>query len=151
MNFVIALLTVVLVLNCLFLILLVLIQLPKKDAGAGIAFGGGATDALFGAGSGNALTKITKYCAGVFLGLSLLLSVMRAHRSEASGGKFEEELRKKAASSVAPGPLPTNLMVSAPTNAPGAASTGTGPGAPVLESHVPTNSAASNAPAGPPK
>ena len=43
-----------------------LIQLPKKDAGAGLAFGGGATDALFGAGSGNVLTKITKYAATVF-------------------------------------------------------------------------------------
>ena len=49
-----------LVLNCLLLILLVLVQLPKKDAGAGMAFGGGAADALFGAGSGNVLTKITK-------------------------------------------------------------------------------------------
>jgi preprotein translocase subunit SecG len=61
MSFVIGILTVLLVLNCLLLILLVLIQLPKKDAGAGMAFGGGAADALFGAGSGNALTKITKY------------------------------------------------------------------------------------------
>ena len=58
-GFIIGLLTVILVLDCLFLVLLILIQLPKKEAGAGIAFGGGATDALFGAGSGNALTKIT--------------------------------------------------------------------------------------------
>ena len=60
MGFIAGILTVLLVLNCLVLILLVLIQLPKKDAGAGMAFGGGAADALFGAGSGNALTKITK-------------------------------------------------------------------------------------------
>ena len=63
MGFLIGLLTVVMVLNCVILIFLVLIQLPKKDAGAGLAFGGGATDALFGAGSGNVLTKITKYAA----------------------------------------------------------------------------------------
>ena len=56
MGFLIVVLTVVLVLDCAALILLVLIQLPKKDAGAGLAFGGGATDALFGAGSGNVLT-----------------------------------------------------------------------------------------------
>ena len=43
MIFFIGLLTVVLVLDCTLLILLVLIQLPKKDAGAGIAFGGAAT------------------------------------------------------------------------------------------------------------
>ena len=90
MSFVIGFLTVVLVLDCVFLILLVLIQLPKKEAGAGLAFGGGATDALFGAGSGTALTKITKYAAGVFLGLSLLLSDMRTQHAVQSGRSFEE-------------------------------------------------------------
>ena len=54
MSLLIAFLTFILVVNCLLLILLVLVQLPKKEAGAGVAFGGGATDALFGAGSGNA-------------------------------------------------------------------------------------------------
>src|SRR5438477_255463 len=91
MSFFIGLLTVVLVLDCLLLILLVLIQLPKKEAGAGIAFGGGATDALFGAGSGNALTKITKYAAGAFLGLSLVLSVMRANHSQEGSRTREAE------------------------------------------------------------
>ena len=59
MIFITGLLTFVIVLNALLLILLVLVQLPKKDAGAGMAFGAGTADALFGAGSGNALTKIT--------------------------------------------------------------------------------------------
>ena len=53
MSFIAGILTFFLVINCLLLILLVLVQLPKKDAGAGLAFGGGAADALFGAGSGN--------------------------------------------------------------------------------------------------
>ena len=52
MSFFIGVLTFFLVVNCAVLILLVLIQLPKKDAGAGLAFGGGAADALFGAGFG---------------------------------------------------------------------------------------------------
>jgi preprotein translocase subunit SecG len=69
------LLTVILFLNCLFLILLVLVQLPKKEAGLGTAFGGGATDALFGAGAGNVLTKLTKWNAVIFLFLCLLLSL----------------------------------------------------------------------------
>src|SRR5881628_1499648 len=81
MNLLIILLSIILVVNTAFLMLLILIQLPKKEAGAGVAFGGGATDALFGAGSGTALTKITKYSAGAFLGLSLVLSVMRAHNA----------------------------------------------------------------------
>ncbi len=61
----------------LVLILLVLVQLPKKDAGAGIAFGGGTADALFGAGSGNVLTKITKYATVVLLVLALILGYMQ--------------------------------------------------------------------------
>ena len=68
-------LTVVLFLNCLFLILLVLVQLPKKEAGLGTAFGGGTTDALFGAGAGNVLTKLTKWNAVLFLVLCLFLSL----------------------------------------------------------------------------
>jgi preprotein translocase subunit SecG len=80
----IGLLTVIMVLDCLFLILLVLMQLPKKEAGAGLAFGGAATDALFGAGSGNFLTKATKYSAILFFGLAVVLGVMQSrynHRS----------------------------------------------------------------------
>jgi protein translocase SecG subunit len=53
----------------------VLVQLPKKEAGLGTAFGGGATDALFGAGAGNTLTNLTKWCAVLFLALCLLLSL----------------------------------------------------------------------------
>jgi len=45
MSIVIWLLTFLLILDCLVLMLLVLIQLPKKEAGMGQAFGGGATDA----------------------------------------------------------------------------------------------------------
>ena len=66
------------------LMLLVLIQLPKKEAGAGVAFGAGATDALFGAGSGNVLTKLTKVFAGAFLFLALVLSVMKSHEKGSS-------------------------------------------------------------------
>ncbi len=80
-NFFIWILTALLVLDCLFLILLVLVQLPKKDAGAGIAFGGGTADALFGAGSGNVLTKVTKWATTIFFVLAIALSIMqsRAH------------------------------------------------------------------------
>ncbi|MEI6197095.1 MAG: preprotein translocase subunit SecG, partial [Verrucomicrobiota bacterium] len=81
MSFFIGVLTFFLVINCAVLILLVLVQLPKKDAGAGLAFGGGAADALFGAGSGNALTKITKYATIIFFALALSIGIMqdRAH------------------------------------------------------------------------
>jgi preprotein translocase subunit SecG len=108
MNLFIGFLTVVLVLDCLFLILLILIQLPKKEAGAGIAFGGAATDALFGAGSGTALTKITKYCAGVFLGLALFLSILNAHQG--ASVNLTNKLMQKASAppAVVPGLTSTN-------------------------------------------
>ena len=76
MAFLIGILTFVMVVDSLALILLVLVQLPKKEAGAGLAFGGAATDALFGAGSGNVLTKITKYAAGGFFVLAIVLSLL---------------------------------------------------------------------------
>ena len=122
MNLLVGFLTVVLVLDCLFLMLLILIQLPKKEAGAGIAFGGGATDALFGAGSGTALTKITKYCAGVFLGLALFLSILNAHLSTGSGRSLTDKLRQKesAAPAVAPALTPTNAGASTTAPAPNA-------------------------------
>src|SRR6266850_3058740 len=108
MGFLIGLLTIVMVLDCVVLIALILIQLPKKEAGAGLAFGGGATDALFGAGSGTALTKMTKYCAGLFLGLSLLLSVLNAHRVNESNVSLTGALKKRAAAGQPGAPLPTN-------------------------------------------
>ncbi len=75
-------LTIILFLTSLFLILLVLVQLPKKEAGLGTAFGGGTTDALFGAGAGNVLTQLTKYCTILFLVLCLVLSIMNKRSSE---------------------------------------------------------------------
>jgi preprotein translocase subunit SecG len=100
MNFVIGLLTVVLVLNCLLLILLVLVQLPKKEAGAGMAFGGAATDALFGAGSGNVLTKITKYAAIGFFALTLLVAWLQSNNRDNSGKGLQDAMSRQA--NVAP-------------------------------------------------
>jgi len=76
--------------------LLVLVQLPKKDAGMGQAFGAGTTDALFGAGSGNALTKMTKYATAIFFLLTLSLSILNAQQSKLKKSKFEEELQQAA-------------------------------------------------------
>jgi len=76
MSILITLLTTVLVLNCFFLVLLILIQLPKKESGSGLAFGGGALDMALGAGAGNILTRLTKYSASLFLLLCLVLAVI---------------------------------------------------------------------------
>jgi preprotein translocase subunit SecG len=110
MIFVIGFLTFVMVAACLFLILLVLVQLPKKDAGAGMAFGAGTADALFGAGSGNLLTKITGWTAGLLLALALLLGKLQSNAhsndSAASFAKMVDQKQQQVpiASQAAPAP-----------------------------------------------
>jgi preprotein translocase subunit SecG len=102
-------LTILMFLDCVILVLLVLLQLPKKEAGAGMAFGGGATDALFGAGSGNVLTKITKYAAGIFFALALIMAWSTSHRTKSAAEELQEEFSKRpaaAATSTAPAPAP---------------------------------------------
>ncbi|MEI6075424.1 MAG: preprotein translocase subunit SecG [Verrucomicrobiota bacterium] len=130
MSFIIGILTILLVINCLLLILLVLIQLPKKDAGAGMAFGAGAADALFGAGSGNALTKITKYSTVVFLllalGLGALYDKFDNSRQGGNGSDFLKDVQKQqqqsqiqtppASKPATPVP-PGGLISTVPTNA----------------------------------
>src|ERR1700683_3914605 len=108
-------LTVLLFLDCVLLVLLVLLQLPKKDAGAGLAFGGAATDALFGAGSGNVLTKITKYVAGGFFGLALLLAILSAHMANETAGSALIKALGAGSSSSIPLSSPNGI---APTPAP---------------------------------
>jgi preprotein translocase subunit SecG len=120
MVFFIGLLTVIMVLDCLVLILLVLMQLPKKDAGAGLAFGGAATDALFGAGSGNFLTKATKYAAVIFFLLAIILSVLQSQYSHRGGAEFRHQLEqqsKEAPITVTP-PPPAAPQGSATVSAP---------------------------------
>jgi len=137
MGFIAGILTALLVLNCLVLILLVLIQLPKKDAGAGMAFGGGAADALFGAGSGNALTKITKWATVIFFLLALLLGYIEDQlHSKSSTSEFEKQVQQKQmetpvspppslpASSQPSGPVTSNFLsmpLTTPGNAPATA------------------------------
>jgi preprotein translocase subunit SecG len=120
MNIVIWLLTFVLVLTCLFLCLLVLVQLPKKEAGLGQAFGSGATDALFGPGSGNMLTNMTKWVAGIFFALTLLVWVLYGMSARPSKG-VDPRSRLTAAERAALAPMPQNTAAATatPTNTPG--------------------------------
>jgi len=111
MAFIIGLLTFIMVLDCLVLILLVLIQLPKKEAGAGLAFGGAATDALFGAGSGTVLTKVTKYAATIFFVMAFILAILQSRFQGRRTTDFQRLLEKPAASApatpVTPAPATT--------------------------------------------
>lgn len=107
------LLTALLVLTSLFLILLVLVQLPKKEAGAGLAFGAGTADALLGAGSGNALTTVTKYTVVAFFLLSIALGVVYNRDHSAKKGGISSTL---AAAPVAGTPAPVSSVLTPPTN-----------------------------------
>jgi len=107
MTFLTVLLSVLLITDCLVLTLLVLVQLPKKDAGAGMAFGGGAADALFGAGSGNALTKLTKYTAIIFFVLVLILCILDNNRGSSNRLKNAIESTSSTPTETRPAATPT--------------------------------------------
>src|SRR5215212_6952879 len=97
MLFFIYFLTAVLVFDCVFLVLLVLVQLPKKEAGMGQAFGGAATDALFGAGAGNVLTKLTKRGAAIFFALAITLTILGTYKTTSGTGRLGRVLSRPAA------------------------------------------------------
>jgi preprotein translocase subunit SecG len=152
MAFVIGFLTLAMLVDCVVLVLLVLIQLPKKEAGAGLAFGGATSDALFGAGSGNVLTKITKYAATTFFILAVGLSILQGnyHRRTTTG--FQQKLEQPSRApnlppATSPGtPTPTSSvpLTSFSTNtsvpSPQVEAT-TNPPAAAAPSSAPTNSA----------
>jgi len=144
MTFVIVLFTLILILDCLLLGLLILIQLPKKEAGVGVAFGGGATDALFGAGSGTALTKLTKYTAIAFFALVLLLSILNS-ASRSTNSDFKRQLAKPAAAAAPQTPAPTTPANTAVTsNAPSIPLT-------ITNNSLPATKAVTNPPVAPAK
>jgi preprotein translocase subunit SecG len=120
MGIVIILLTLLMVVDSLALIGLILIQLPKKDTGGGLAFGGSTSDALFGAGSGNVLTRVTKYAAVGFFVLAVGLSLLQKSFHERTTSTFQKKLSQPApitesqpTPEAAPAPAPAN-----PTPAP---------------------------------
>src|SRR6185436_19196408 len=132
MMFFIYLLTVVLVIDCLFVVLLVLVQLPKKEAGMGQAFGGAATDALFGAGSGNVLTKATKWGAAVFFALAITLTIMGTYKtSSGTGGRLQKIMNENKPAVAVPAAKPVAETPATPTvPAQPAANNATAPGTP---------------------
>jgi preprotein translocase subunit SecG len=79
-NFFIGTLLVIHFLVGIFLVVIVLMQ-RTKEGGMGAAFGAGVTDSLFGASSGNVLTKITVWTAAIFFATSLSMAVIFSHRS----------------------------------------------------------------------
>jgi preprotein translocase subunit SecG len=141
MVFLIGLLTLVMVLDCVALIGLVLIQLPKKDTGGGLAFGGGTTDALFGAGSGTVLTKITKYAATVFFVLAIALALLQSHYHNQGSTQFGQALEHPRQTTPSSAPAPST-PTAAPVNPLTTTNSMTAP------AQAPTNSVPTTVPSG---
>lgn len=81
-NILIWLFTAVLILVSIFLVLVVLAQKAKSDGGMGGALGGGATEAAFGADTGNVLTKLTINAAILFFVLTFGLYLAHIYASK---------------------------------------------------------------------
>ena len=113
MNTLIILLTIFEVRVCLLLIGVILLQ-RSKGSGAGVSFGGGAAEAVFGAQMGNVLTKSTVILAIVFLVNTLALSLLVARRgSTGEGSLMSGETPRPAAPATAPA-APAGLPETAP-------------------------------------
>lgn len=93
MTIVRSILLVVEVLCSLMLIGLILLQ-KSKGGGLGTAFGGGGSDSVFGARTGNVLTKATIVLGLVFLLNTLVLGIMFSRKAVADSA-LDRELMKE--------------------------------------------------------
>jgi preprotein translocase subunit SecG len=83
------LLTILHVIVAVFMVLVILLQ-TGKGANMGSAFGGGASQTMFGSsGAGNFLTKLTTAAAIIFMITSLTLTTMTSKRETRSVIKDE--------------------------------------------------------------
>lgn len=90
--------SIVYVFVCLFLILVVLLQ-SGKGGGLGSAFGGGASQQIFGgAGAGNLLTRLTAIFAFAFMALSVWLAYLSTSGEQA----LDRAVRQQAATQESP-------------------------------------------------
>ncbi len=110
-----AFLTSVHILLCIFMIFVILLQ-PGKDAGMGAALGGGAATSAFGGrGAVTFLSRVTAVCAGLFFLTSLALSFQGMRTSVAARAAARAPVPAQSAPAtplpsdapLAPAPLPT--------------------------------------------
>jgi preprotein translocase subunit SecG len=91
-NILITFLTFVLILVSIFMVLVILMQRASANAGLGSAFGGGAAESAFGAETTNILTRLTRWSAFAFFGISLVLYVLWLERSSEARRGDEADL-----------------------------------------------------------
>jgi preprotein translocase subunit SecG len=100
---------------CLTLILVVLLQ-QGKGGGIANAFGGGASQAAFGARSGaTVLSRATTVCAVLFVIGALYLGIAgQRGPSSVVGGRAPAAPRQSAPAAPAPAPTPAPTQTPAP-------------------------------------
>ncbi len=83
------------VIVCFMLIFVVLLQRPKNE-GLGAAFGGDTASNIFGAQTTNVLATLTRWLAGIFMVLTLVLSILYSKNedSRTAASAFIEKARK---------------------------------------------------------
>jgi len=121
MNVILALVTVVLVLTCLFMVLVILMQRAKSDGGVGAALGGGMAESAFGGETGNVLSRATTGAAILFFVLAFGLYLGRIHQHRVEQRETPEGLP------TLPGLMPATPETLPPVGPDGAATpAGTG-------------------------
>jgi preprotein translocase subunit SecG len=118
------LLVIVDILCALLLVGVILIQKSKNEGMGGLSFGAGMGEALFGSRTGNVLTRATITLATIFLGTSLLLSVLNPTRTSSRSIIDEKvpDIPQGQGPVTGPGPGPIEGPgPSEPMSSPGAA------------------------------
>ena len=114
MSLVIGILTFVLILTSLFLVMVVLMQRAKSDAGMGSAMGGSSMESTFGAETGNVLSGATIKASIVFFVLSFALYLAHIYQA-----KHHDGVDNKLPTVVQPAGLtPAPVIPAASTPAP---------------------------------
>jgi preprotein translocase subunit SecG len=98
----------------LLMILVILMQRPKSE-GLGAAFGGGVTENIFGAQTTNVLTTVTAWLAGIFFLLTLVLSILYAHKGTSGSAVRRELMKTKAATTSAAPQYPAAAAIATPS------------------------------------
>jgi preprotein translocase subunit SecG len=112
------LLEIVHVCVCLFLMLVVLLQ-QGKGGGMGAAFGGGATQQVFGGrGAGNILTRATAVCAAIFMLTSVSLAYVSSSGDRDLKARIIQEQRKGKGNEGTRVKTPKPKPAAPPTDAP---------------------------------
>jgi preprotein translocase subunit SecG len=86
---------VLLIVHIIVAMALIGVVLVQKNEGGGLGIGGGGgggmSGLMTGRGAANLLTRVTKYLAGIFMILSLALTIMMNQRQES--GSLVDQLR----------------------------------------------------------